>query len=351
MHPLNGLRVDAVPSLIKALLNEPPQGFDNYATYRYGPKPSISPKYHARWFSYITTQMARFHQTWTMLEDDLSKAILTECLVHNSLGWRHHRRTQNSLAYQEFIAQIVAGHPDYPIEEAQVKPIRHKWMNLHHIPSANLRVVATDGFFINVLFNKQYGMERPGLPACVAPGDVVIDCGAGTGDTTMWLAHLAGPEGRVLGYEFSPGNIALFERNLKINPTVAPRVTLVPHPAGAKSGTVVHFGDNATGSRIGRGSAHEASTLSIDDLVDREKLDRVDLIKMDIEGSEGDALKGAMRTISRFRPKLAICAYHRLDDLWVLPQLIRMLNPTYRLFLDHHTIHNEETVLYAYPRA
>ena len=350
MHPLQGLRLDVIPGLIQALLKEPPQELDNFATYRYGFKPTINPNYHARWYRYTVEQLARFQQTWTMLEDDLSKAILAECLVHNCLGWRHHRRTQNSTAYQQFIAQLTAGHPDYPIEKAQVKPIRHKWMNLHHIPAADLRVIATDGFFINVLFLKQYGMERPGVPACVAPGDVVIDCGAGTGDTTMWLAHLAGPDGRVLGYEFSPGNIELFKQNLALNPTVAPRVQLVPHPTGAKSGEIVRFGDNATGSRIGRGAAHEASTLSIDDLVEREQLDRVDLIKMDIESSEGDALKGAKRTISRFRPKLAICAYHRLDDLWVLPQLIRMLNPTYRLFLDHHTIHTEESVLYAFPK-
>ena len=231
-----------------------------------------------------------------------------------------------------------------------MKPIRHKWMNLHHIPSADLRVVATNGFFINVLFNKQYGMERAGLPRCVEPGDVVIDCGAGSGDTTMWMAHLAGPEGKVYGYEFSPGNVQLFQHNLSINPTVAPRVKLVPHPAGSRSGVVVRFGDNATGSRIGRGSTHQVRTLSIDDLVHHQKLDRVDLIKMDIEGSEADALKGAVRTISRFSPKLAICAYHRLDDMLVLPQLIRMLNPSYRLFLDHHTIHNEETVLYAFPK-
>ena len=90
-----------------------------------------------------------------------------------------------------------------------------------------------------------------------------------------------------------------------------------------------------------------ARTVRIDDVVQSLKLDRVDFLKMDIEGAEGGALLGAQDTIRRFRPKLAISAYHRVGDLYVLPRLIRKLLPDYRLHLDHHTIHGEETLIYA----
>jgi hypothetical protein len=64
----------------------------------------------------------------------------------------------------------------------------------------------------------------------------------------------------------------------------------------------------------------EIEVTTIDDVVGEE---RVMFIKMNIEGAEIDALKGATRTIRRWRPKLAISAYHRPSDLWRIPRLVR----------------------------
>lgn len=88
-------------------------------------------------------------------------------------------------------------------------------------------------------------------------------------------------------------------------------------------------------------------TLSIDGLVEREQLKRLDFIKMDIEGAELAALKGAEQSIRRFRPKLAISVYHQLQDFWEIPQWIDSLGLGYRFHLRHFTIHQEETVLFA----
>jgi hypothetical protein len=88
-------------------------------------------------------------------------------------------------------------------------------------------------------------------------------------------------------------------------------------------------------------------TVSVDDFVRTNGLERIDFIKMDIEGAEQLALEGSAHSIARHRPKLAICAYHEPDDLWRIPLLITRLNPDYRLYLDHYTNHVEETVVYA----
>ena len=90
-------------------------------------------------------------------------------------------------------------------------------------------------------------------------------------------------------------------------------------------------------------------TLSIDDLVAQNGLDRVDFIKLDIEGAELRTLKGAEHTLNRFHPLLAISLYHSLDDFVDIPAFIRGLDFTYEFFLDHFTIHREETVLFARP--
>lgn len=70
-------------------------------------------------------------------------------------------------------------------------------------------------------------------------------------------------------------------------------------------------------------------------------------IKMDIEGAEYQALWGAKETIKKYKPKLAICIYHKNEDIWELPELILQLNPAYKLYLRHYSFANGETVLYA----
>lgn len=71
------------------------------------------------------------------------------------------------------------------------------------------------------------------------------------------------------------------------------------------------------------------------------------LIKMDIEGSEKDALIGAANTIQRAKPKLAIAAYHFATDLWRLIDVIREINPSYKFYLRHYSETGLESVIYA----
>ena len=58
-----------------------------------------------------------------------------------------------------------------------------------------------------------------------------------------------------------------------------------------------------------------------------------DFIKYDVEGSEYEALLGSQKTIQRCAPKLLVSLYHRSEDLFVLPRLVKQLNPSYRLYL------------------
>jgi hypothetical protein len=74
---------------------------------------------------------------------------------------------------------------------------------------------------------------------------------------------------------------------------------------------------------------------------------RVDFIKMDIEGSELAALKGASGALREWKPRLAISLYHRVEDFHAIPLWLDSLGLGYRFFLDHYSIHHEETVLYA----
>ena len=68
---------------------------------------------------------------------------------------------------------------------------------------------------------------------------------------------------------------------------------------------------------------------------------------MDIEGAELEALRGAAKTIRRCKPKLAICVYHRREDLITIPQFIKSISSGYKLYLRGHLYCPSEVVLYA----
>ena len=69
-------------------------------------------------------------------------------------------------------------------------------------------------------------------------------------------------------------------------------------------------------------------------------------IKMDIEGAELEAVKGSLGIIQQYKPKLAICVYHKPEDIYTLPQQIKRVRPDYKLYLRHYSNTLAETVLY-----
>ncbi len=82
-----------------------------------------------------------------------------------------------------------------------------------------------------------------------------------------------------------------------------------------------------------KGTSHHITVpvKPLDDIVEELQLDRVDFIKMDIEGAERVALEGSRRTIERFRPRMAICTYHLVDDPTAVPEVALGLQPDYRI--------------------
>lgn len=69
---------------------------------------------------------------------------------------------------------------------------------------------------------------------------------------------------------------------------------------------------------------------------------------MDIEGAELDTLRGAAQTIKKYKPKLAICIYHRVLDFYEIPMFLKSLVPDYKFKVRQHEPGFCETVLYAY---
>lgn len=180
-----------------------------------------------------------------------------------------------------------------------------------------------------------------------AKGDIILDGGAWIGDTACAFAQRLGGDCTI--YSFEPEE----ENRRRLADTISEHrleSCVFPVPFGMwNKTTTLYFSTSADNSMQYRVDDHgniKVEVVKIDEFVQKHGL-RVDLIKMDIEGAEVEALRGAEGTLRHDRPKLAISAYHRPDDLWRIPLLINEINPDYRFYLGHHLQAPFDIVLYA----
>lgn len=101
-----------------------------------------------------------------------------------------------------------------------------------------------------------------------------------------------------------------------------------------------------TSSSLKEDGGAEIDVVCLDDVLENKS---VSFIKMDIEGEEPEALKGAEKLIRRNRPLLGISVYHKPEHLWRVPRWIADLDMGYRMLLRHHSRFPTETVCYALP--
>jgi FkbM family methyltransferase len=196
------------------------------------------------------------------------------------------------------------------------------------------------------LFRRQYFYRRDGITVAPSPGDYVVDGGGFFGDATCVFSNAVGPEGKV--FAFDPLDVHIEVLRYNARHFAYPNVTIMPFGLADHnfaSGACQAAGYNPGFSVRGKG----APLRTLDSCVESGEIDRVDFIKLDIEGSEFDAIRGAARVIEKFRPRLAISLYHLPDDLFRIILHLKDRHPFYRMFLDHYTIHAEESVLYCLP--
>jgi FkbM family methyltransferase len=279
------------------------------------------------------------------------KQLIVELIAYRLLGYKKVRLSRNNKEYRDAIQTANSlVEPDDTYDPHFLHFILYK-CDLKKIGYDIKLYLSSLGVAIDFII-EQYAY-KPGdkVIVSVEEEDVVLDLGACWGDTALYFALKAGEKGIVYSFEFIPDNIKIFNMNISLNPELDKRIKLIQNPVSNKSGDIVFFKDNGPSSRIEfkpfEGQTGFVTTISIDDFVKNNSITKVDFIKMDIEGSEPVALEGAIETIKRFKPKLAIAIYHSLDDFVNIPGWIIGLKLGYKIYLDHYTIHSEETVLFA----
>jgi FkbM family methyltransferase len=178
------------------------------------------------------------------------------------------------------------------------------------------------------------------------PGEVFVDCGAYDGDTVKTFLAWARGDFEAI-HAFEPDRLN-FEKLTAHRDTLPEPGKVVLHQAAVGGAfEKLRFSDTGTASSVTtRDGAFEVDSVPLDGVLGGV---RATFLKMDIEGAEEEALRGARELIQRNLPILAICTYHRQDHLWKLPLLIKALAPEYRLFLRAHQEEGWDVVCYAVP--
>jgi FkbM family methyltransferase len=169
----------------------------------------------------------------------------------------------------------------------------------------------------------------------VHPGDIVLDCGASDGDFTR-EALQAGAK-LVVAIEIAPKNIECLRRNLA-GEISAGRAIVYPKGVWDKDDMLtLNVVDNnfaANSVVMNPEGARRSITVpltTIDRVVSELRLPRVDFIKMDVEGAESRAIRGAHDTLTRDKPRLAIAAEHNPDDEVSIPKTVRSVRSDYQM--------------------
>lgn len=150
-----------------------------------------------------------------------------------------------------------------------------------------------------------------------------VDCGAFDGDTLQQLAATELPVEAIAAFEPDPANFAKLAQYVRTNGSANPdSVYLYPCGVGASTSQVRFSSGQGEGSHASLAGDSVIQCVSIDEALPTF---RPTLIKMDIEGAEDAALRGARRTIAEHRPGLAVCVYHRPAHLWQIPLLVQQL--------------------------
>jgi len=337
--------------LMKELFSNLPNsyGLDNWDTDRFGSfkNPSGLEVISARSFVSILCRMDGLSWVYDLLEDDHSKTVLTKVMAYRILGHTKVKLPVNTPEYwreKEYVSGLVKREDVIQLSFLNWS-LNYFELNAMGIP---IKLYCTPNGILNVFCLRQY---EYGERIKAQQGDYVIDAGGCWGDTALYFAHEVGEYGKVFTFEFVPSNLEVMHKNLHLNPALMSRIELLQRPLWDDSNRVLFCHDHGPGSQVSNQGLSESdfkkSTLSIDDFVREHKVPRVDLIKMDIEGAELPAIRGAVETLRKYRPRLAISVYHSLKDFVYIPEFLVSLGLNYRFYLDHFSIHREETILFA----
>jgi FkbM family methyltransferase len=174
--------------------------------------------------------------------------------------------------------------------------------------------------------------QKRDIYGTVRPGSVVVDAGANVGVFTKKALGMGAA--KVIAVEPSPDNLECLRRNLAAE-IAAGKVVVAAKGLWDKDDFLEFRMDPKNSARntfvadIGAAAVTRVPVTTLDHLVRELGVERLDFIKMDIEGAEQKALAGGRETIAKFKPRMALCVYHDPTDPEMVPRRVKEIHAGY----------------------
>lgn len=209
--------------------------------------------------------------------------------------------------------------------------------NINELISDFISIWGSESSYIERSFlgSSAYYQEGPYemAGAKLAQGDYVIDAGANIGLFSILASEKTGESGKVFSFEPVGETKKLLLKNIHKNKKeniIVEEVALGSSHNDLEFIKPENFG-GSSGFFTGDFPKEKIKQTTLDDYVKEREIKKINFMKADIEGMERELIKGAEETIKKFKPKLAICIYHRLDDPKCLERLIKEFVPDYKI--------------------
>jgi FkbM family methyltransferase len=294
----------------------------------------------------IDNYIHRLSMLYSYLSDEESRNLLVKLISYRLLGYRKYKLPLNTKEFWNTRKKSRS----FIVKSAQSilsPPWKLSLFDLNKLGFA-MRLYCVN--IQNIFISKQYEYKSSTCERIyVKKHDSVIDAGGCWGDSTLYFSEMAG-NGKVYAFEPDNNNLRILDKNLSLNPKLKKKIKVIKKPLWSFSNKKLYLtnsGPGAITSEQNQDNHNMKTSISIDDFVSKYRVPSIDFIKMDIEGAELPALKGAVKTIKKFKPTLAISIYHSFDDFVDIPKYIKTTFPFYNLYLGHYTVYAEETILFA----
>lgn len=224
----------------------------------------------------------------------------------------------------------------YIVTRIYNKEIQEQLINM----GIDKKYIINIGSILDELSNKQYFDLKEIVHD---KSEVFVDVGSFDGKTSLnFIKWCNNKYSHIWMFEADPINIKKIENNFDSEHTPN-KTTIIPIGIWNEK-TVLNFKSLGSGFSSISEKGERVVVDTLDNMLENQ---RVTFIKMDIEGAELPALKGAENIIRRQKPKLAISIYHHKEDIFDIPAVLLEYNSDYKFYLRHYSLAMYETVLYA----
>jgi FkbM family methyltransferase len=324
--------------------------FDYLLFNRAGERQFDHPR-HLKYANFFFNNYDQLYSTFLMFNNHESQDLFIRLILYRLLGHNHvnitNKRSTDLEAGKDHVLKHQKGESKFDVEMLGRK-IQH--FKGYEFRGQKLDFDCLDLNLIHGPVFGQYFYDHDETPVRVEDGDVVIDAGSCLGDTATMFASVVGDKGFVYSFDMLPLHMAITQHNIDQN-GFTDRFQMVGYGVSNQSqGEEVKpdLDDNTVvNPALSLHANKNLPTITIDDFVRKNNVEKVDFIKMDIEGFELAALHGANATIQQHKPKLAISIYHMNEDYISIPHYLKSEFPFYDFYLGHYTIYDQETILYA----